>query len=172
MEAVGFHGTSQAAAASILANGFNPSRNAYDWLGDGVYFFQDAPMRAREWARDRFGDDAAVLRATIDLDGCMDMLDVGWHDLLRGAFDELRTALAELGLALPIQSDGAHRRDNAAVNLVVQLLRERGTVIRSVRSSFAEGAALFVGSAFRTRSHVQISVRDLTVIRQLTQEAQ
>lgn len=40
MEVTGFHGTSRASSGSILANGFDLSRNEYDWLGEGVYFFR------------------------------------------------------------------------------------------------------------------------------------
>ena len=46
LQVYGFHGTSIDAAEVILREGFRPSRNAYDWLGDGIYFFQDAPLRA------------------------------------------------------------------------------------------------------------------------------
>ena len=69
MRGIGFHGTSTGAAQRILSTAFEASRNDYDWLGDGVYFFQDAPARALEWARQRFGEDAAVLGAEIDLTG-------------------------------------------------------------------------------------------------------
>ncbi|HEU4883856.1 MAG TPA: hypothetical protein VFT45_16470 [Longimicrobium sp.] len=51
MRAIGYHGTSAEAARRILSSGFEISRNEYDWLGDGAYFFQDAPLRAREWAK-------------------------------------------------------------------------------------------------------------------------
>ncbi len=48
----GFHGTTLAAAQSIERDGFKLSEKRWDWLGDGVYFFQDGPYRARalEWA--------------------------------------------------------------------------------------------------------------------------
>lgn len=48
----GYHGTNTEAAATIIQQGFNVSSNDYDWLGTGVYFFQDAPVRAWEWAFD------------------------------------------------------------------------------------------------------------------------
>ncbi|HEU0302829.1 MAG TPA: hypothetical protein VFR37_25430 [Longimicrobium sp.] len=48
MRAIGFRGTSVQPARRILSTGFEPSRNEYDWLGDGAYFFQDAPARALE----------------------------------------------------------------------------------------------------------------------------
>ncbi len=50
LEIYGYHGTSQTKAASILINGFRASDNDYDWLGTGIYFFQDAPLRAKQWA--------------------------------------------------------------------------------------------------------------------------
>jgi hypothetical protein len=40
IELVGYHGTNRQAAESILANGFETSQNEYDWLGEGVYFWQ------------------------------------------------------------------------------------------------------------------------------------
>jgi hypothetical protein len=33
-------------ARKIVVSGFRISSNDWDWLGDGVYFFQDAPLRA------------------------------------------------------------------------------------------------------------------------------
>ena len=58
---------------------FQLSRNDYDWLGDGVYFFQDGLLRAWQWARERHGDEAAVIGAEIRLVDCMDLLD-SWLD--------------------------------------------------------------------------------------------
>ena len=117
MEVTGFHGTSRASAGSILANCFDLSRNEYDWLGEGVYFFQDAPQRALDWARERFGREAAVVMAMIDLDGCMDLLDIGWQNLLVRTFGVLDSTLRVSGGVLPVQSSGAHRLD-AAVMIV------------------------------------------------------
>jgi len=36
----GFHGTRLNHVESILRDGFLLSKNDYDWLGDGVYFFK------------------------------------------------------------------------------------------------------------------------------------
>ena len=76
LRAIGYHGTSRRAARVVLRDGFRTSRNEYDWLGDGVYFFQDAPNRAREWAAQRYGSDGVVIRSIIRLDDCMDLLDI------------------------------------------------------------------------------------------------
>ena len=79
---VGHHGTSRQIAETVLSKGFRASQNAYDWLGDGAYFWQDAPLRAMEWATQAFGTDAAVLEATIEARDFINLLDVEWMSWL------------------------------------------------------------------------------------------
>ncbi|HEX6368550.1 MAG TPA: hypothetical protein VF006_06450 [Longimicrobium sp.] len=166
MRAIGFHGTSAEAAQRILASGFEVSRNEYDWLGDGVYFFQDAPARALEWARERFGNDAAVLGAEIDLDDCMDLLDIKWQGVVRESHVDLIRRLSGSAQPIPRQTSGAHRLDRAVINRTVEVLKSRGIAVRAVRAAFTEGEQLFAGSALWSRAHVQIAVRDpLAIVR-------
>jgi hypothetical protein len=160
MRAIGFHGTSAEAAQRILSTGFEISRNEYDWLGDGVYFFQDVEERALGWARDLFGRRAAVVGAEIDLDDCMDLLNTKWHGVIRQAYlDLVRGIDADQGL-LPRQTSGAHRLDRAVLNRTVGVLQERGITVRTVRGAFIEGEPLFPGSALWSQAHIQIAVRD------------
>ncbi len=170
MEVTGFHGTSRASSGSILANGFDLSRNEYDWLGEGVYFFQDAPLRARDWARERFGREAAVVMATIDLDGCMDLLDIGWQENLTETFHLLKSDARRSGVTLPVQSKGAHRLDASVVDATVDMLRKKGQIVRSVRAAFVEGQPLYPGSALHGRTHIQIAVRDESAITHVSWE--
>ncbi|HET7229515.1 MAG TPA: hypothetical protein VFJ16_05900 [Longimicrobium sp.] len=164
MRAIGYHGTSVENAERILARGFQASRNDYDWLGDGAYFFQDAPARAAEWARQRFGVDAAVLGAEIDLDGCLDLLDPRWHDLIRESFNLLVTDLQAAGQRVPRQTFGAHRLDREVINHAAHVVGAEGIAVRSVRAAFIEGEPLFPGSALWSRAHVQIAVRNQDAI--------
>jgi hypothetical protein len=159
MRAIGYHGTSATAAQRILASGFEISRNEYDWLGDGAYFFQDAPARALEWARQRFGDDAAVVGAEIDLEDCIDLLDVPWYAQVRDAYRRYRADLEMRGVPLPRQSAGAHRLDREVMNYLIDVLAEEGRGVGSIRAAFAEGEPTFPASALLNRSHVQIAVR-------------
>jgi hypothetical protein len=160
MRAIGFHGTSAEAAQRILASGFETSRNEYDWLGDGAYFFQDAPVRAMEWARQRFGDDAAVIGAEIDLDDCIDFLDVRWQGEMAQAYQRYRAVLEREGQNLPRQTRGAHRLDRNVVNYLSTVLAGRGHNVTTVRAAFGEGEPIFPGSVLLDRSHVQIAVRE------------
>ena len=113
MRAIGFHGTSAEAARRILLSGFEIGRNEYDWLGDGACFFQDSPARSLEWARQRFGDKAAVVGAEIDLEDCIDFLDVEWQEAVKEAYERYRALLAQEGRSLPRQTRGAHRLDRS-----------------------------------------------------------
>mgnify|MGYP003492063350 CR=1 FL=1 len=51
-----------------------PSRNSYDWLGEGCYFWENDPTRAFEFARDvKKCKDPFVLGAILDLGYCLDL---------------------------------------------------------------------------------------------------
>ena len=165
LRAIGYHGTSRADAQLVLRDGFQISRNAYDWLGDGVYFFQDAPYRAREWAARRHGQDGVVLRSAIRLDDCLDLLDIQSNDLLVEAYTSFVEMSRQMGIPLPRQTTGAHRLDRAVINYAVTFLaQQRGMLFRAVRGVFAEGVSVFPDSAILNRAHVQIAVRDMTCI--------
>ena len=49
----GYHGCDRALGEAVLAGKetLNPSINGYDWLGAGIYFWENAPERALEWAK-------------------------------------------------------------------------------------------------------------------------
>jgi hypothetical protein len=169
---LGFHGTSKDHAASILANGFRISANQYDWLGDGVYFFQDAPQRAWEWARKFHGNEAAVVGVRLRLIDCMDLLDIQWFSVLSEAYDGFLTQMKGAGLSLPRQTSGAHRLDREVINYAIAILGKEGHIIRAVRAAFGEGAPAFPNSALLERSHVQIAIRDMSVIADIWAESE
>ena len=71
----GHHGTSATRAAVILRDGFRPSDNDYDCLGDGVYFFEDGAAEAGAWATRAHPSEPAVVQADVRLENCMDLKD-------------------------------------------------------------------------------------------------
>jgi hypothetical protein len=50
---LGYHGCDRDIAEEVLSGKFAlaPSKNEYDWLGHGVYFWEHNPRRALEWAK-------------------------------------------------------------------------------------------------------------------------
>jgi len=166
---LGYHGTSKQAADIILAQGFHTSQNEYDWLGEGVYFWQDAPERAWAWAEELHGADGAVLVSRIDLSSCIDFLDIIWGNLFTEIYNQFLSHWKQIGLLLPLQKGKAHRLDRAVINYACGILDEQGFIIKSVRSAFREGKPIYPDSALFHRSHVQIAVRNLSIIEETHQ---
>lgn len=162
---LGYHGTKRSYVTSILNNGFLPSTNEYDWLGDGVYFFQDAPNRARTWAADCYGSDVCVIGAEIELIDCIDLLDTGWSEFLADVYDKYLEKMKTEGISLPRQSTGAHRLDRAVLNYAVSVLNENEIIVRTIRAAFIEGNPVFPNSALFEKSHIQVVVRDTSTIK-------
>src|ERR1700761_2636245 len=70
------HGTTKELAREILARGFTPSEREFDWLGFGVYFWEDSPARALMWAEQRYSSEAAcVVDAEVSLEKCLNLGD-------------------------------------------------------------------------------------------------
>src|SRR5438445_9476736 len=101
IEAYGYHGTTVESARTIMREGFEHSREGYDWLGDGIYFWQDAPERAWEWARNlsrRRHQKPAMIGARIHFsigrqEGAVqyiDLLDIPWEKEIERTFLRLK----------------------------------------------------------------------------------
>jgi len=60
--------------------------HSYDWLGAGIYFWEQAPGRAWQWARERYRADGAVVATEIRLGKCLDLGDTVFAGLLRQSF--------------------------------------------------------------------------------------
>ncbi len=105
---LGFHGCDEEVGEAVLSGqvGLKPSTNDYDWLGHGVYFWENSPKRAMAWAqyvhanprlfRTKINRPFVVgavinfvhaLRAGADADGRGDRSQVPF-DSVRGAFSE------------------------------------------------------------------------------------
>lgn len=83
---IGFHGCDKSVADKVLS-GKNPlrkSNNSYDWLGHGIYFWENNPQRALEYAESLKANPTrckekitkpAVIGAIISLGHCLNLLD-------------------------------------------------------------------------------------------------
>ena len=185
------------AAQAIRDSGlFTFREEPWHWLGHGVYFWQDAELRAFEWALQRVQRDRkqgslesqpAVVSATISLDACLDLLDIRYWPIIDKAWSAVTKSNQEKGIELPDQiapaeallSDPAHKKrygnnqkDCAAVNMAVQLLKENGTPVTTARGAFMEGGGVFDDSWLRERSHVQIAVVDPLAIPKIVTDVQ
>lgn len=74
---------------------FPPSHNDYDWLGPGIYFWEDNLDRAWDHARTSYRPQIGietpfVLGATLELGVCLDLLDQEWIDYLQDTYQEFK----------------------------------------------------------------------------------
>jgi len=51
---LGYHGCTKEVGERLLAGEpFKPSTHNWEWLGEGIYFWENNPRRALEWAKSR-----------------------------------------------------------------------------------------------------------------------
>ena len=176
---LGFHGCDREIGEAVInreISNLDPSRNDYDWLGEGVYFWESNPARALDFARERAqgglnsrGEirDPFVVGAILDLGHCFSTTEMTALQQLTRAYRTLQRNSEKSGEPLP--SNGptfkTRRLDCAAFNLMHTLAALEGRVpYDTIRAAFSEGGELFSGSGFRQADHTQICVRNLDCV--------
>lgn len=165
---VGYHGTHRCAAQRLVdGEPFSPSNNRDDWLGHGIYFWEFGPQQAWWWAQRKYGDDAAVVAAMIQLGWCLDLLDPTNIRHLREAHDGLAVAFQMARLPMPRNSNFNKFLDCAVFNWLYSTAADHGVRYQSCRAVFvaarqAEGrsARVFLRSGIFVGGHIQICVRE------------
>lgn len=112
---LGFHGTDQSIVDELLKGGtdLKPRNNPYDWLGYGIYFWDNSASRAFEWAEalsqktDSTIKKPAVIGAIIDLGNCLDLLDYSNIPLVHSGYKILETTMD--ARKIPINKGGNDR---------------------------------------------------------------
>ena len=154
---VGYHGTSADRAESVLSSGgFVPSRNDYDWLGHGIYFWEHAPLRAWQWATRKYGKDAAVLECNIVLGYCLDLSDIRYTSALRLAYDSLREAYIKTSTTLPSNRNKARTLDCLVINYFTTVF---SSGMRNCQGTISRRRAHLRGRDAAISSHIQLVVR-------------
>jgi hypothetical protein len=174
---LGYHGCDRKVAERVLAGKqpLKPSQNDYDWLGDGIYFWEHNPSRAFEFAAEirarthKIGAPA-VVGAIIDLGFCLNLLDTRFIDMVREAYEDLKKGLNEAGTPLPRNSTGTDllvRKLDCAVIRFLHTNREKlgEPPFDTLRAAFVEGERLYENAGFAAKNHIQICVRNLACIK-------
>ena len=150
---------------------FQLSQNEYDWLGEGVYFWEANPLRGLEFAREGTKRKSpnlsiktpAVIGAVIDLGNCLDLTSSAGLDSLKDAFDSLKEMTTSAGSALPVNHPERlmHNLDCAVINTLHGLRKKKALAeFDSVKGIFIEGDPIYPGSEFHAKNHIQVAVRN------------
>jgi len=164
---LGYHGCDQEIGERLLGGEpFRPSRNEYDWLGPGIYFWEANPLRGLEFAREaaqrkNTSIKPFVIGAVIELGLCLDLTTSGGIEWVKSAYNSL-VELAQTGdVSLPENRGAGLRRnlDCAVITYLHQILQRRGLeAIDTVKGVFTEGQPIYRGSGFDEKTHIQIAV--------------
>jgi len=183
---LGFHACEHDVADAVLGGqtGLRASRNKFDWLGHGIYFWENSPDRARQWGqtlkeRGRL-TKPTVIGAVIALGRCFDLLESSALTVLRQHYDALiRTyELAGRKHEMPANQSVGGSADLLLRNLdcavieymhtQIDIQAEESQSIRpfdSVRGAFWEGDDLYPNAGFKSKSHIQVCVRNINCIK-------
>lgn len=177
---LGFHGCDRQVGEQLIAGSmdFKASVNKYDWLGNGMYFWDNAPGRALDFANQvklnpDMGDikDPFVIGAVLDLGRCLNLLD-HQNILLVAKHYELFVKLREReGEEIPknvLGPDTVKRfLDCAVIEFTHEMVEryDKSLVFDSVRAVFVEGGLLYEGAGFNAKNHIQIAVRNPNCIK-------
>lgn len=175
---LGYHGCDKGVADALLAGKpFKPSRNPYDWLGDGVYFWERDPRRGLEFAKElaSLGQKRnpikmpSVVGAVLALGRCLDLTTRNAVELVETSYNML-VAITENNPAvkkIPQNSPDLMRRylDKAVIETLMNIRSETDQPrFDTVRGVFEEGAPVYPGAGFKAKTHVQIAVRNTDCI--------
>ena len=172
---IGFHGCSKKTYEKIiyLNKTLEPSKNKYDWLGNGVYFWENDYQRALEWANNRYGEEAAVIGAFIDLGYCLNLASSDAIDILKISYEQLKALFESRKEELPKNESGGKSKDELIRNLdcsIIQNVHEYNKsqgykAFDTVRGLFTEGDEAYPGAGFTEKAHIQIAIRNPNCIR-------
>jgi hypothetical protein len=189
---IGFHGCDKHVQQKLLNDStvIPMSAEPYDWLGNGMYFWENNYERAKQWAeqkKDRGSiSEPAVIGAVIDLGNCCDFLDSTFTQMLGTYYRFMKIEYNAIKKPLPVNKDAAgdpnkdrlvRFLDCAAIQYMHSKMREQADAeiktqgysfikqFDSVRGVFPEGGPAFDGAGIELKSHIQICIRNTNCIK-------
>lgn len=189
---LGFHGCDESVKHALLNRPYkiHKSEKPYDWLGHGVYFWENNYARAVKWAKDKAKrgeiEKPAVIGAVLSLDYCFDLLDSRFIEMIQNYYELMVMYYKAIGKELPKNTDASfdvykdkilRELDCSVIEFMHQKILEEIEVDKSVkgfsdyrsfdsaRGVFTEGGEAFTGSGIQMKSHIQICIRNMNCIK-------
>lgn len=171
---IGFHGCDVDVARKVILNqdGLTPSDNPYDWLGSGIYFWENDSTRALEFAKDKY-NHPCVVGAVINMGYCLDLSTRIGLNKIKFAWDNMVKPIYETGILK--ENRPGRKGENGELMLrfldcyVIEALhrynRDKGyEAFDSVRAPFWEGEEIYPTAGFFNKNHIQLCIRNTDCI--------
>ena len=171
---IGFHGCDQSVVDKVVAGEEDllASTNDYDWLGNGIYFWENNEARALQWAaelakrKNSSVKTPAVIGAIIDLGYCLDLTDSLCLEELKKGYETLVAMCKDTGMPMPKNTNIGNSTDLLLRKLDCAVIETMHTINRrankrpydSVKGVFWEGKPLYPNAGFAEKNHIQICV--------------
>ena len=189
---IGFHGCDESKANQLVndPDTISFSKENYDWLGHGLYFWENNYDRALEWAKQKEAQGkikkAAVVGAILQLGQCCDFLDTKfirtisvYHKLMESQYQQAGKKLPEnLNAPVDPHNDRLLRMlDCATIEFMHKEITQKYKedilktgysnikVFDSTRGVFTEGGLAYTGAGIYAKSHIQICIRNFNCIK-------
>ena len=167
---IGFHSCDKEVGLKVL-NGQEEliaSQNSWDWLGEGIYFWEQDSVRALSYAiessqRKQFNKipikTPFVLGAIIQLGNCLNLVESESLQILSAAYEGLKKIMEEAGQKLPANKGNNRALDCKVIQYIHQTNKEQGLkAYDTIRCAFPEGDEAYPGASITSRLHIQICV--------------
>jgi hypothetical protein len=161
-----------------LLNGsdeLRPSNNSWDWLGPGIYFWEQNPYRALTYAEEaaqrqqKFSGKIRtpfVIGAMIELGNCLNLVEPNSINIVKEAYGELMATVRDDKIVMPTNKGANRQLDCAVIRYIHEMNRRDGMpVYDTIRSPFQEGGPIYEGANFTDRLHIEICVRNPALIK-------
>ena len=176
-ELIAFHSCDREIGLAILKgeDDLKPSNNSWDWLADGIYFWEQNPLRALEYAvqcasgiqRNKVKIKTPfVLGCVIELGNCLNLVESGAPSLLTETYEEMEMIYKMAETKMPVNEGAKRELDCAVIKYIHQTnAAENNPPYDSVRCSFGEGKEAYSNSNFTSQLHIQICLRNPDLIK-------
>ncbi len=174
---IGFHGCDEKVQKEVI-NGkktLESSKNDYDWLGHGTYFWEYSVDRALCFANELKNfpqrnkstiTNPAVIGAVINLGKCLDLLDYKNLELLKVSYKVLAEEAKNENKELPRNKSINGSNDLLIRHLDCAVIQNLHTILKennfppfdSVRGVFLEGDDLYLNAGFKEKNHIQLCI--------------
>ncbi|HEV8083655.1 MAG TPA: hypothetical protein VGP55_10655 [Chitinophagaceae bacterium] len=166
----GFHSCDKKVGLKVL-NGQEEliaSQNSWDWLGEGIYFWEQDPVRALSYAiessqRKQFNRIPIkipfVVGAIINLGNCLNLVESESLQILTVAYRGLKKVMEEAGQKMPLNKENNRALDCKVIQYIHQSNKQEGIKpYDTIRCAFPEGDEAYPGASITSRLHIQICV--------------